>query len=113
MTADGAAQGKLELFVTIEDGGAAGPAFNIAPPPPEPVELRLVIWQARKCVNKKVILAQNDLFFRAVVQGTDRLGRPLLIDKATDIHWFASGGLGCTHHGKRDRGQNPDDRDHP
>jgi hypothetical protein len=90
----GAAQGKLEMFVTIEDAGAAGAPFNIAPPPPESVELRLVVWQARNCVNKKVILAQNDLFFRAVVQGVDRLGRPVLIDKATDIHWFASSGTG-------------------
>jgi len=91
---DGSIQGKLELFVTIEDAGGAGPAFNITPPPPESVELRLIVWQAKGMQNRKVIMAQNDLFFRVSVEGKDRLGRPLLIDKSTDTHWFASGGLG-------------------
>ena len=91
----GAAQGRLELFVEILDAANSGaPALNITPPLPEQVELRVVIWQARYMENKKVILAQNDLFFRALVQGTDRMGRPVLLDKATDIHWFSSGGTG-------------------
>ena len=91
----GAAQGRLELFVDILSAADSGaPPLNIAPPPPESVELRLCIHQARYMENKKVILAQNDLFFRALLQGTDRMGRPVLIDKATDIHWFSSGGGG-------------------
>ena len=91
----GAAQGRLELFVEIlSSADAGGPPLNITPPPPESVELRLVIWSARNMENKKVILAQNDLFFRALLQGTDRMGRPVLMDKATDIHWFSSGGTG-------------------
>ena len=91
----GGAQGRLELFVEILDSANSGTApLNITPPPPEQVELRLVIWQAKHMENKKVILAQNDLFFRALVQGTDRLGRPVLLDKSTDIHWFSSGGTG-------------------
>jgi hypothetical protein len=91
----GGAQGRLEMFVEILDSANSGAApLNIQPPPPEQVELRLVIWQAKHMENKKVILAQNDLFFRALVQGTDRLGRPVLLDKSTDIHWFSSGGTG-------------------
>jgi hypothetical protein len=89
------AQGKLEMFVEILSAAdAGGPPLNIAPPPPEQVELRVVVWGARYMENKKVILAQNDLFFRALLQGTDRMGRPVLMDKATDIHWFSSGGTG-------------------
>ncbi len=91
----GAAQGRLEMFVEILSPLESGaPPLNIAPPPPEQVELRVVVWTARNMENKKVILAQNDLFFRALLQGTDRMGRPVLVDKATDIHWFSSGGTG-------------------
>ena len=91
----GSGQGRLELFVEILDSANSGQQpLNITPPPPEQVELRLVIWQAKSMENKKVIMAQNDLFFRALVQGTDRLGNPVLLDKSTDIHWFSTGGTG-------------------
>jgi hypothetical protein len=91
----GPAQGRLELLCEILSAAEAGaPPLNITPPLPESVELRVVIHQARYMENKKVILAQNDLFFRALLQGTDRMGRPVLVDKATDIHWFSSGGTG-------------------
>lgn len=92
----GPSQGRLELFVEILDAAASShPPFAIAPPPVESVELRLVVWNARGMENKKRLTAQNDLFFKAVLQGTDRLGVPLLVEKTTDVHWFASGRAGA------------------
>lgn len=84
------------MFVEVLSASDAAkiPAKNIAPPPPELVELRVVIWTAEQMENKKKLLAQNDLFFKVIVQGTDRLGKVFLEEKSTDIHWFASGGKG-------------------
>ena len=42
-------QGKLEMFVEIltPEEAMKSPPKNIAPPPPKPFELRVVIWQIR------------------------------------------------------------------
>ena len=96
MTREGGTQGTLEVIVEmmLQPEAARRQPLVITPPPPEMVELRVVIWQARKMENKKTLLAQNDLFFKVLVQGTDRLGKVFLQEKSTDIHWFSSGGTG-------------------
>ena len=64
---EGGSQGQLEVMVEImlQMDAARRQALDITPPPPELVELRMVIWTARQMENKKTILAQNDLYFKA------------------------------------------------
>eukprot|EP00743_Colponemidia_sp_Colp-15_P011268 GILK01012542.1.p1 GENE.GILK01012542.1~~GILK01012542.1.p1 ORF type:complete len:1447 (-),score=299.86 GILK01012542.1:238-4578(-) len=74
-------QGKLELWVDIMPEAEARrvPMLNITPPPPEPWELRVIVWQTKDVVPKDTITDQNDLFMRCWMEGSEK--------QDTDIHW--------------------------
>lgn len=54
------------------------PPLNIAPPPPEDFEVRLIIWQTKDVQMKGKLLKTSDMFARAWLEGSE--------PQKTDIH---------------------------
>lgn len=87
-------QGSLELWVEMYEADENVPrAMKIAPPPVIDVELRVVIWRARKMVIKD-IGGNNDLFFKVGLVGLDHKQTRFGQVQETDTHYFASDGKG-------------------
>ncbi|MES1915775.1 MAG: hypothetical protein MHM6MM_007676, partial [Cercozoa sp. M6MM] len=88
------AQGKLDLWVDILTAEEAkrSPILDISPPPPQPYELRVIIWGCKDVAIKDTITDMNDLY----VTGQLELGRgaPVLKRQQTDTHMRAQGGMG-------------------
>lgn len=82
-------QGRLEMFVEVltPEEAARIPPKNIAPPQPKPFELRLVVWQTRKCAPKDE--KKSDIFVSAMMDGMPRSER-----QETDSHWNSKDGTG-------------------
>eukprot|EP00002_Diphylleia_rotans_P036357 TRINITY_DN799_c0_g1_i1.p1 TRINITY_DN799_c0_g1~~TRINITY_DN799_c0_g1_i1.p1 ORF type:complete len:1445 (-),score=361.51 TRINITY_DN799_c0_g1_i1:290-4624(-) len=83
-----APQGKLQMWVDIIPRAEAHkhPKIDIAPPPKEDFEVRLIIWRARYMVNKDSITDQNDLYITADLTGCKK--------DRTDVHLRAKEGKG-------------------
>jgi len=83
-------QGKLELWVELMPPELAKktPMWDIKPPPPEPYELRLIIWGVREITIKDLTTNQNDLFLTGALstKGTKK--------QETDTHWRSKKGKG-------------------
>jgi hypothetical protein len=87
-------QGKLHLWIEVMTTTEAmkTPMLDIKPPPPEPYELRVVIWKARKITIKDTTTNQNDMFVTAQcsLSGGRNGGKRL----QTDTHLRSKGGKG-------------------
>jgi hypothetical protein len=83
-------QGMLELWVDVYDSADAKkfPMVNIAPPPKEDWELRVIVWQCKEVTIKDEITQQNDLYI------TGLLDTPGQKRKKTDVHLRSKGGKG-------------------
>jgi hypothetical protein len=83
-------QGKIELWVDIMDSASAklNPMINISPPPKEPWELRVIVWQCKEVTIKDEITQQNDLYI------TGLLDSPGQKKKRTDTHLRSKKGKG-------------------
>jgi len=83
-------QGKLELWVEILNPFDAKqkPMINIRPPPPDPFELRVIVWGTREITIKDTITDQNDLYVTCHpgVKGVPR--------QTTDTHLRSKKGIG-------------------
>ncbi|CAM9569100.1 unnamed protein product [Phaeothamnion confervicola] len=83
-----AMQGAMQCWVDILPAGDAGgfPADDVALPPVQEFELRLVIWKCKDVVSMDTLENMNDLFLKAWVEGCEPL--------ETDTHWRAKKGKG-------------------
>jgi hypothetical protein len=87
-------QGSLELWVEMYEADENVPRpMKIAPPPVIDVELRVVVWRARKMVIKD-LGGNNDLFFKIGLVGLDHKQTRFGQVQETDTHYFASEGKG-------------------
>lgn len=80
-----AVQGKLEMFLEVltEKEAARLPIKNIAPPPPKPFEMRMVVWETKNVVIEET---KVDIFIAAMLDGGER--------QETDVHWNSNDGYG-------------------
>uniref|UniRef100_A0A7S3CX03 C2 domain-containing protein n=1 Tax=Palpitomonas bilix TaxID=652834 RepID=A0A7S3CX03_9EUKA len=91
------AQGKVRLWVEIipKRKIASVPIINIKKPPPEPFQMRIVVWSARNMVSMDKVTKMNDLYitgiFEAIPPGSNGT---ITIKQETDIHWRAKKGKG-------------------
>ena len=89
-------QGTLKLWcdvLTMEEA-KKNPPVNIRPPPPEPFELRVVIWDASEMFSMDGS-GLNDLQFTATLAGHDPVEGQMVEDtQETDTHWRATDGKG-------------------
>jgi hypothetical protein len=85
-----APQGKLELYLDILPAADARrvPMDNIKPPPPDPFEIRVIIWGVRDVTIKDTITEQNDLYV------TCQCSFPGLKMQETDTHLRSKKGKG-------------------
>jgi len=81
-------QGNLECYVDIMPNAIAEmyPSDDVALPPSQMFEVRVVVWRAREMVSMDVMEDMNDLYFSAWVEGCEK--------QSTDIHWRARNGKG-------------------
>ncbi|OQS01372.1 hypothetical protein ACHHYP_01203 [Achlya hypogyna] len=81
-----AQMGQLKLWVDILTPKEAAnyPHVDIAMPPAQHYELRVVIWKTKEVPSFDEITDMNDLFVRASLEGCDH--------QDTDIHWRAKKG---------------------
>ncbi|KAF0685790.1 Aste57867_22398 [Aphanomyces stellatus] len=81
-----AQMGQLKLWIDIlnPNDAAAFPPVDIALPPPQEYELRVVIWKTKEVPAFDEITDMNDLFVRCQLEGSDY--------QDTDIHWRAKKG---------------------
>ncbi|EQC29478.1 hypothetical protein SDRG_12726 [Saprolegnia diclina VS20] len=81
-----AQMGQLKLWVDILTPKEAAnyPPVDIAMPPAQHYELRVVIWKTKEVPSFDEITDMNDLFVRASLEGCDY--------QDTDIHWRAKKG---------------------
>eukprot|EP00003_Mantamonas_plastica_P026739 TRINITY_DN5575_c0_g1_i4.p1 TRINITY_DN5575_c0_g1~~TRINITY_DN5575_c0_g1_i4.p1 ORF type:complete len:218 (-),score=61.37 TRINITY_DN5575_c0_g1_i4:99-752(-) len=86
----GRPQGKLEMWVEIIpiDQVAGNPIVKIGPPPPEPYELRVIVWETHDTPPMDRRTGSSDIYVTVQVEGTDVSGK-------TDTHWKSKdeGGL--------------------
>ena len=52
------------------------PIIDIALPPVEQWELRIIIWDAKNCAIKDVVTNQNDLYVRVTPQMAAKIDNP-------------------------------------
>jgi hypothetical protein len=83
-------QGKIELWVDIMSPSEArsNPMYQIAPPPKENYELRVIIWQCKDVTIKDETTQQNDLYV------TGLLDLPGQRRQRTDTHLRSKMGFG-------------------
>jgi len=83
-------QGKIELWVDIFHAVEAKnhPLINIAPPPKEEYELRVIVWQCADVTIKDAITQQNDLYITGLLDG------PGARRQRTDTHLRSKKGKG-------------------
>jgi len=83
-------QGKLLLWVDIFSTAEArvNPIWDIRPPPPDPYEARIIVWNCKDVVNKDTITDMNDLYVTGVLD-LPECGR-----QKTDVHLRAKKGKG-------------------
>mmetsp|Transcript_15392 Transcript_15392/g.31719 ORF Transcript_15392/g.31719 Transcript_15392/m.31719 type:complete len:1960 (+) Transcript_15392:197-6076(+) len=81
-------QGTLECYVDIMPNPIAEmyPMDDIALPPSQMFEVRVIVWRAREMVSMDAMEDMNDLYFSAWVEGCDK--------QTTDTHWRARNGKG-------------------
>lgn len=80
-------QGSISLWVdilTIKEAKKY-PLIDISLPPPEPYEIRVIIWRT-KGVPAEDVSGMNDLYVKAWLEGEK--------EQKTDIHWRSKGGKG-------------------
>lgn len=81
-------QGKVRLWVEIipKKKIASIPIINIKKPPPEPFQMRIVIWSARNMVSMDSVTKMNDLYitgiFEAIPEGSNGT---MTVKQETDI----------------------------
>jgi hypothetical protein len=80
--------GTLEMWIDILTPTEASnfPADDVALPPEEDWEVRLIVWKAKEVVSMDTITDMNDLYAKIWFEGV----KP----QETDIHWRAKGGKG-------------------
>jgi C2 domain len=85
-----APQGKLEMWMELWEPEHAKrePMVDIKPPPPEPYELRVIVWGVRKVPNKDELTDQSDLYVTCQPSVQD------LKKQQTDLHFRAKNGKG-------------------
>ncbi|KAK3289184.1 hypothetical protein CYMTET_3372 [Cymbomonas tetramitiformis] len=91
-------RGVLETWIELWPKGLADscPAMDISLPPPEPFEMRVVVWRARKVPSQDPITKMNDLYIRTILtEVADEFSGSVkrTIDE-TDTHWRAKKGVG-------------------
>lgn len=82
-----APQGQLDLWLDIltHAEAKAHPLVDIAPPPPEEYEIRLIVWQTKEVQFKKRVLKKSDLYVRAWIEGSPA--------QKTDKHYRCTEGV--------------------
>lgn len=85
-----ASQGKLEMWMELVTPTDAKrlPMVDIKPPPPQPFELRVIVWGCRDVTIKDTITEQNDLYI------TGHVSVPGLKRQQTDTHLRSKKGKG-------------------
>eukprot|EP00494_Astrolonche_serrata_P024733 UN24993 len=90
--------GKLKFWLDMWTMNEArdNPIQDIALPPIEKWQLRIVVWNAKNCVIKDEITGQNDLFVRVIPMLPVAVSNPRkrMPRKETDLHWRAKWGKG-------------------
>eukprot|EP00743_Colponemidia_sp_Colp-15_P008352 GILK01009071.1.p1 GENE.GILK01009071.1~~GILK01009071.1.p1 ORF type:complete len:1605 (-),score=326.59 GILK01009071.1:77-4891(-) len=85
-----AAQGKLQMWVEIlrPKEAVAQKPLRIAPPPQEPWELRVIVWDTKQVKYKDALSKMNDLYARGTFKAAGAK------DLETDTHWRCQKGTG-------------------
>ncbi|GMI00136.1 hypothetical protein TrVE_jg577 [Triparma verrucosa] len=81
-------QGQIECYVDIMPTPVAEmfPPDDVALPPKQTFEVRLIVWRAKEMISMDVMEDMNDLYFVGWVEGSKK--------QSTDIHWRARNGKG-------------------
>ena len=78
------------LDILTADEVDANPVYDVARPPAEKFEVRMVVWSAREMKIMDTGSGCNDLFFSAHLATSDSGGRLLSLKEDTDVHWRAT-----------------------
>jgi hypothetical protein len=83
-------QGKLSMWIDIltDSEVKKRPILDIRPPPPQPFELRVIIWECRDVTIKDTVTQLNDLFVTGLL---DEKG---IRKQKTDLHFRSRKGYG-------------------
>jgi len=79
-------QGHLECWVDILEPAQASayPAEDIALPPSQKFQVRVIVWKAKDVVSMESLTNMNDTYVKADIHG--------VAQQSTDIHWRAKKG---------------------
>ena len=81
-------QGKLSMWLDILPAADAKqyPPLEIAPPPKEEWEIRVIVWKTKQMKAEDIVTNMNDLYIKSWLDGEE--------PQNTDIHWAAKKGGG-------------------
>ncbi len=84
----------VDILTDREAGLEKNKMWDITPPPPEPFEMRAVIWRAENMKIMDELTKQNDLYIVCEMEGIEG-GKTLKPQRyETDTHWRAKEGKG-------------------
>lgn len=85
-----ASQGKLFMWMELltPEQAKKTPMVHIKPPPPDPYEIRVIVWGTKEVTIKDTITDQNDLYV------TCECSFPGLKKQQTDLHFRSKKGKG-------------------
>ena len=86
-------QGKLKLWMELLEPNDSKkyPMINIKPPPPDPYELRVIVWECKDCPIMDTTTNMNDLYITGGLISNNEDEEDL---QQTDLHFRSQNGKG-------------------